>query len=93
MIRDRVTQDSLTLVKTGITQLRLHASKMAEDDTSIDRVIREADLLSQLLKGLEPYLDTQVAKEERAQNRDRIDMVALTRALQNVQGIIDDAQP
>lgn len=92
MIKDRVTQDSLTLVKTGIAQLRLHASKVKEDDHSVDRVIREADLLSQLLKGLEPYLDTQEAKEERAQNRDKIDMVALTRALQNVQGMISDAK-
>lgn len=90
MIKDRVTQDSLTLVRTGIAQLRLHASKMQDDETSIDRVIREADLLSQLLKGLEPYLDTQEAKEQRAQNRDKIDMVALGKALDHVQGLIND---
>lgn len=49
---NRVATNSIFLVRESLKQLRYHAGKMADDDSSIERVIRESDLLSTLLKRL-----------------------------------------
>lgn len=51
-IPNRVATNSIFLVRESLKQLRYHAEKMTGDDSSIERVIRESDLLSTLLKRL-----------------------------------------
>lgn len=78
-IPNRVATNSIFLVRESLKQLRYHAEKMTEDDSSIERVIREADLLSTLLKRLEPFLETQKSRAVPKQMTAKIEIAALSR--------------
>lgn len=56
-IRNRTARHSIFIIREGLKELRYHASRMRDDETSIDRVIKEADLLSQTCKKLLNYVD------------------------------------
>lgn len=87
-IPNRVATNSVFLVRESLKQLRYHAEKMTDDDSSVERVIREADLLSTLLKRLEPYLETPQARVESKQIETEIDVTALSKFFAAVE---DDA--
>jgi len=78
-IPNRVATNSIFLVRESLKQLRYHAEKMTDDDSSIERVIRESDLLSTLLKRLEPFLETPQARVESKKTETEIDIAALSR--------------
>jgi len=78
-IPNRVATNSIFLVRESLKQLRYHAEKMTDDDSSIERVIREADLLSTLLKRLEPFLETPQTRVQAKQIETGIDIAALSR--------------
>ena len=78
-IPNRVATNSIFLVRESLKQLRYHAEKMADDDSSIERVIRESDLLSTLLKRLEPFLESPQARKESKQIETKIDLAALSK--------------
>ena len=78
-IPNRVATNSIFLVRESLKQLRYHAEKMTDDGSSIERVIRESDLLSTLLKRLEPFLETPQARKEPKQIKTKIDLAALSK--------------
>lgn len=90
-IPNRVATNSIFLVRESLKQLRYHAERMTNDDSSIERVIRESDLLSTLLKRLEPFLETPQARVESKQIGTEIDIAALSRFLAAVE--TDDICP
>ncbi len=90
-IPNRVATNSIFLVRESLKQLRYHAEKMTDDDSSIERVIREADLLSTLLKRLEQFLETPQARVEAKKVETEIDIPALSRFFAAVEA--DDICP
>ncbi len=78
-IPNRVATNSVFLVRESLKQLRYHAEKMTDDDSSVERVIRESDLLSSLLKRLEPFLENPEARAVAKQNDPDINIAALSR--------------
>lgn len=62
-LKNRSAQNAAFLIIEGLKQLRLHASKMADDPASIQFVCREADLLSQTCKKLSAFAEQAPASE------------------------------
>lgn len=62
-IANRTARNSIFIIREGLKELRYHASRMRDDEASIDRVIKESDLLSQTCKKLLNYVDAPEAKK------------------------------
>ena len=62
-IKNRTARNSMFLIREGLRELRFHASQMADDPASIDRVIKESDLLSQTCKKLLNFVEAPEIKK------------------------------
>lgn len=62
-IKNRTARNSMFLIREGLKELRFHASRMANDPASIDRVIKESDLLSQTCKKLLNFVEAPEIKK------------------------------
>ncbi len=62
-IKNRTARNSMFLIREGLRELRFHASQMADDPASIDRVAKESDLLSQTCKKLLNFIETPEIKK------------------------------
>lgn len=61
-IKNRTARNSIFIIREGLKELRYHASRMGDDVASIDRVIKESDLLSQTCKKLLNFVDVPETK-------------------------------
>ncbi|MGH1412119.1 MAG: hypothetical protein ACRBB0_01405 [Pelagimonas sp.] len=62
-IKSRTARNSIFLIREGLKELRYHANQMADDPASIDRVIKESDLLSQTCKKLLNFVEAPEIKK------------------------------
>lgn len=83
-IRNRTARNSIFIIREGLKELRFHASRMRDDEASIDRVIKESDLLSQTCKKLLNFVDVPEAKA-RPKDGPRIDVPHLLEVLDAVE--------
>lgn len=86
-IRNRTARNSIFIIREGLKELRYHASRMRDDEISIDRVIKEADLLSQTCKKLLNYVDVPSEKVKAKVNGPAVD---INRLLTNMAAITGD---
>ena len=87
-VKNRTARNSIFIIRESLKELRYHASRMHEDEASIDRVIKEADLLSQTCKKLLNYVETpKTAGSER--QSERIDINRLAQNLSIIRATID----
>jgi len=85
-IPNRVATNSIFLVRESLKELRFHVQKMRDDPDSVSRVARECDLLSSMLKRLEPYLDEPVKNDGAQDSSVKINVRKLTTALGSILG-------
>lgn len=83
-IANRTARNSIFIIREGLKELRYHASRMRDDEASIDRVIKESDLLSQTCKKLLNYVDAPEAKAN-VNNGPKIDVQHLLDVLNAVE--------
>lgn len=88
-IRNRTARNSIFIIREGLKELRYHASRMRDDETSIDRVIKEADLLSQTCKKLLNYVDVPSEKAKVKTNGPAVD---INRLLMNMAAISGETE-
>lgn len=91
-LKSRSAKNAAFLIKEGLKQLRHHASKMADDPASIERVIREADLLSTTCKKLATFAETAPPSETAQPTKPtgpKFDIRAVTRLTRAVNRAVD----
>lgn len=88
-IANRTARNSIFIIREGLKELRYHASRMRDDEASIDRVIKESDLLSQTCKKLLNFVDTPEAKarprSDRTKDGPKINVQHLLKVLGSVE--------
>ncbi len=82
-IKSRTARNSIFIIREGLKELRFHASRMRDDEASIDRVIKESDLLSQTCKKLLNYVEAPEIKKT-PRNIEKIDIPHLLNILSTV---------
>lgn len=85
-IRNRTARNSIFIIREGLKELRYHASRMRDAETSIDRVIKEADLLSQTCKKLLNYVDVPCQNAKSKKNGPTVDINRLLSNMAKITG-------